>query len=89
MCRSRITGVRNKRSAQRKKIRCALALFWGGARGNEFVSVTPHGFDDTSAQLAPELVDHAGDPCPAGIIGVRGDGLIDLAGREHLPWPAC
>lgn len=28
MCRSRITGVRNKRSAQRKKIRCALALFW-------------------------------------------------------------
>ena len=89
MYRSRITGVRNKRSAQRKKIRCALALFWGGARGNEFVSVTPHGFDDTSAQLAPELVDHAGDPCPAGIIGVRGDGLIDLAGREHLPWPAC
>lgn len=28
MCRSRITSVRNKRSAQRKKIRCALALFW-------------------------------------------------------------
>ena len=88
MCRSRITGVRNKRSAQRKKVRCALALSWGGARGNEFVSVTPHGFDDTSAQFAPELVDHAGDPCPAGIIGVRGDGFIDLASSEHLPWPA-
>ena len=50
--------------------------------------MTPHGFDDTSAQLAPELVDHAGDPCPAGIIGVRGDGFIDLASSEHLPWPA-
>ena len=50
--------------------------------------MTPDGFDDTSAQLAPELVDHAGDPCPAGVKGVRSDGLIDLAGREHLPWPA-
>ena len=88
MCRSRITGVRNKRSAQRKKVRCALALSWGGARGNEFVSVTPHGFDDTSAQFAPELVDHAGDPCPAGVKGVRRDSLIDLAGGEHLPRPA-
>ena len=44
--------------------------------------------DDTSAQLAPELVDHAGDPRPTGVKGVRRDGLIDLAGREHLPWPA-
>ena len=46
------------------------------------------GFDDTGAQLAPELVDHAGDTRPAGIVGVRGDGFIDLAGSEHLPWPA-
>ena len=51
--------------------------------------MTPDGFDDTGAQFAPELVDHAGDPCPAGVKGVRSDGLIDLAGREHLPWPAC
>ena len=50
--------------------------------------MAPDGFDDTSAQLAPELVDHAGDPRPACVIGVCGDGLIDLAGREHLPWPA-
>ena len=48
----------------------------------------PDGFDDTSAQFAPELVDHAGDPCPAGVKRVRGNGLIDLAGSEHLPWPA-
>ena len=88
MCRSRITGVRNKRSAQRKKIRCALASFWRGAWGNEFVAVASDGFDDTGAQLAPELVDHAGDPCPAGVKGVRGYGLVDLAGGEHLPWPA-
>ena len=88
MYRSRITGGRNKRSAQRKKIRCALTLVWRGARGNEFVPVAPDGFDDTSAQLAAELIDHAGDPRPAGIKRVRGDGLVDLAGREHLPWPA-
>ena len=50
--------------------------------------MTPDGFDDTSAQLAPELVDHAGDPRPAGVKGVRSDGLVDLAGRKHLPWPA-
>lgn len=87
MCRSHITGVRNKRSAQRIKSHCALTLFWRGAWGNEFVSVTPHGFDDTGAQLAAELVDHAGNPCPAGIVGVRGDGFIDLAGSEHLPRP--
>ena len=54
----------------------------------ETVAVAPDGFDDTSAQLAPELVDHAGDPCPAGVKGVRGYGLVDLAGGEHLPWPA-
>ena len=88
MCRSRITGVRNERSAQRKKIRCALALFWGGTRGNEFVAVAPHRFNDTRAQLAAELVDHAGDSCPAGIKGVRRNSFIDLAGGEHLPWPA-
>ena len=50
--------------------------------------MAPDGFDDPSAQLAPELIDHAGDPCPAGVKGVRGYGLVDLAGGEHLPWPA-
>ena len=50
--------------------------------------MTPDGFDDTGAQFAPELVDHAGDPCPAGIKGVRRNSFIDLAGSEHLPWPA-
>ena len=58
-------------------------LFWC-----EAVAVAPHRFNDTSPQLAAELVDHAGNPCPAGIVGVRGNGLVDLAGREHLPWPA-
>ena len=48
----------------------------------------PHCFDDASPQLAPELVDHAGDPRPTGVKGVRGDSFIDLAGSEHLPWPA-
>ena len=47
--------------------------------------MAPNGFDDTSPQLAAELVDHAGDTRPAGIVGVRGDGFIDLAGSEHLP----
>ena len=42
--------------------------------------MTPDGFDDTSPQLAAELVDHAGDPRPTGVKGVRRDGLIDLAG---------
>ena len=46
------------------------------------------GLNDTGAQLAAELIDHAGDPGPAGVKGVRGDSLIDLAGSEHLPWPA-
>ena len=50
--------------------------------------MAPHCFDDVGAQLTPELVDHAGDSGPAGIVGVRGDGFIDLAGGEHLPWPA-
>ena len=49
--------------------------------------MAPHRLDDTGAQLAAELVDHAGDPGPAGVIGVRGDSLVDLAGGEHLPWP--
>ena len=46
------------------------------------------GLNDTGAQLAAELVDHAGDPRPTGVKGVRRDGLIDLAGSEHLPWSA-
>ena len=50
--------------------------------------MVPHHLDDTGAQLAAELIDHAGDPRPAGVKGVRSDGLIDLAGGEHLPWPA-
>ena len=53
----------------------------------ETVAVAPHRLNDPGPQLAPELVDHAGDPCPAGIVGVRGDGFIDLAGSEHLPRP--
>ena len=57
-------------------------LFWC-----ETVAVAPNGFDDTGAQLAAELIDHAGDPRPAGVKGVRCDGLIDLTGGEHLPWP--
>ena len=58
-------------------------LFWC-----ETVSMAPHRFDDVGAKLAAELIDHAGDPRPAGIVGVRSDSLIDLAGGEHLPWPA-
>ena len=54
----------------------------------ETVAVAPHRLDDPGAQLTPELIDHAGDPGPTGVKGVCGDGLIDLAGREHLPWPA-
>ena len=50
--------------------------------------MTPDGFDDTGAQFAPELVDHAGDPCPAGVKGVLCDSFVNLAGSEHLPWPA-
>ena len=46
------------------------------------------GLDDTGTQLAPELINHAGDPRPTGVKGVCGDGLIDLAGGEHLTWPA-
>ena len=38
--------------------------------------------------VAAELVDHAGDPGPAGVKGVCCNGLIDLAGGEHLPRPA-
>ena len=61
----------------------AVLLFWC-----EAVTVAPYRFDDTGPQFAAELVDHAGDPGPAGVKRVRGNGLIDLAGREHLPWPA-
>ncbi len=50
--------------------------------------MTPDGFDDVSPQFATELVDHAGDTRPAGVIGVRGNGLIDLTGGEQLSWPA-
>ena len=50
--------------------------------------MAPHRFDDVGAKLAAELIDHAGDPRPAGVKGVRGDSFIDLAGSEHLPWPA-
>lgn len=50
--------------------------------------MAPHCFDNTGPQLAAELVDHAGDPGPAGVIGVRRNSFIDLASGEHLPWPA-
>ena len=50
--------------------------------------MAPHCFYDASPQLASEFIDHAGDPRPAGIKGVRRDSFIDLAGSEHLPWPA-
>lgn len=50
--------------------------------------MAPHRFDDVGAKLAPELIDHAGDPRPAGVIGVRRNSLINLAGSEHLPRPA-
>ena len=58
-------------------------LFWC-----ETVAMAPHRFDDVGAKLAPELIDHAGDPRPAGVKRVRGNGLIDLVGGEHLPRPA-
>ena len=54
----------------------------------ETVAVAPHRLNDPGPQFAPELIDHAGDPGPAGVKGVRRDSLIDLAGGEHLPWPA-
>ena len=57
-------------------------LFWC-----ETVDMAPHRFDDVGAKLAAELIDHAGDPRPAGVIGVRSDGLVDLTGGEYLPWP--
>ena len=58
-------------------------LFWC-----ETVAMAPHRFDDVGAKLAAELIDHAGDPRPTGVKGVRGDSFIDLAGSEHLPRPA-
>ena len=54
----------------------------------ETVAVAPHRLNDPGPQLTPELIDHTGDPRPTGVKGVCGDGLIDLAGGEHLPWPA-
>ena len=58
-------------------------LFWC-----ETVAVAPHRLDDVGAKLAAEFIDHAGDPGPAGVKGVRGDSFVDLTGGEHLPWPA-
>ena len=58
-------------------------LFWC-----ETVAMAPHRFDDVGAKLAPELIDHAGAPRPAGVIGGRRNSLINLAGSEHLPRPA-
>ena len=54
----------------------------------EAVAVASDGFDDTGAQLAAELVDHAGYPRPAGVKGVRCNSLINLTGSEYLPWSA-
>ena len=53
----------------------------------ETVAVAPHRLDDVGAKLAAEFIDHAGDPRPAGVKGVRGDSFVDLTGGEHLPWP--
>ena len=53
----------------------------------ETVAVAPHRLDDPGAQFAAELIDHAGDSRPAGVKGIRSNGLVDLSGREHLPWP--
>ena len=58
-------------------------LFWC-----ETVAMAPHRFDDVGAKLAAELIDHAGDPRPTGVKGVRRNSLINLAGSEHLPRPA-
>ena len=38
--------------------------------------MSPHCFYDASPQLAPELVDHAGDPRPTGVKEVCCYGLI-------------
>ena len=50
--------------------------------------MAPHRFDDVGAKLAAELIDHAGDPCPAGVKGVCCYSLIDLAGGKYLSRPA-
>ena len=77
------------KNAQRtSNFRCAFLILFGCILDAKFVTVAPDGFDDTGAQLAAELIDHAGDPRPAGIKGVCCNGLIDLAGSEHLPWLA-
>ena len=46
--------------------------------------MAPHRLDDVGAKLAAEFIDHAGDPRPAGVKGVRSNSFIDLAGGEHL-----
>ena len=77
------------KNAQRtSNFRCAFLILFGCILDAKFVAVAPHRLDDTSPQLAPELIDHAGDPRPAGVKGVRGDSFVDLTGGEHLPWPA-
>ena len=82
------------KNAQRtSNFRCAFLILFGCILDAKFVdakfvTVSPHCFDDARPQLTPELIDHAGDPRPTGVIGVRSDSLVDLAGREHLPWPA-
>ena len=77
------------KNAQRtSNFRCAFLILFGCILDAKFVAVAPHCFDNTGPQLAAELIDHAGDPRPTGVKGVRSDGLIDLAGSEHLPWPA-
>ena len=77
------------KNAQRTaNFRCAFLILFGCILDAKFVAVSPHCFDDARPQLTPELIDHTGDPRPTGVKGVCGDGLIDLAGGEHLPWPA-
>ena len=77
------------KNAQRtSNFRCAFLILFGCILDAKFVAVASYRFDDTSAQLVAELVDHAGDSCPAGTKGVRRNSFIDLAGSEHLPWPA-
>ena len=77
------------KNAQRtSNFRCAFLILFGCILDAKFVTVSPHRFNDTGAQFAPELIDHAGDPGPAGVKRVCGNGFVDLASSEHLPWPA-
>ena len=52
---------------------------------DEFIPVSPDCFDDTGTQLAPEFVDHAGNPGPAGIKGICCDGFVNLPSGKYLP----